>query len=160
MDGHRRMRSDTGETLVETLVALVILSLAAVAILAGIQLSTKASDIHRKQSTGGAYVRSYAEAIQNHVATVGADNYRPCAGPDAYNLPTVTSRLNLPSGYSASHAQATRLTSTGQGASCPGTDLGVQRLDLTVRSQDGRSVEHLTIVLRRSCDPSAPPCAG
>ena len=53
-----------GATLVETLVALVILGIAGVAILAGLQLSVTASDIHRKQTSGGAYVRGYAEAIE------------------------------------------------------------------------------------------------
>jgi Tfp pilus assembly protein PilE len=151
MDGPRDLRSDSGETLVETLVALVILSLAAVAILAGIQLSTMASDIHRKQSTGGAYVRSYAEAIEKYVSSPGADNYKPCAAAEAYNLSAVTSQLNLPSGYEPHHAPAVPLTSTGEPGSCP--DQGVQRLDLTVKSADERAVEHLTVVLRRSCEP-------
>lgn len=154
MDVRDQLRSDTGETLVETLVALVILSLAAVAILAGVQFSTMASDIHRKQATGGAYVRSYAEAIEKYVSLPGADNYQPCAGGDAYNLGDVTSQLNLPAGYSAHHAAAVPLTSTGAPASCP--DRGVQRLELTVHSPDDRAVEHLTVVLRRSCDPSLP----
>lgn len=157
MDRLRGLRSDIGETLVETLVALVILSLAAAAILAGIQLSTTASDIHRKQSTGGAYVRSYAEAIEKYVSLPGSDNYLPCAEADEYNLSAVNDQLNLPTGYEAHHAAAVPLTSTGADASCP--DQGVQRLDLRVHSPDHRAVEHLTVVLRRSCDPSAP-CTG
>jgi type II secretory pathway pseudopilin PulG len=144
------LRGDTGETLVETLVALAILSLAAVAILAGVELSTKASDIHRKQTTGGAYVRSYAEAIEKYVNAAGADNYKPCAGADSYNISAVTSQLDLPSGYSAHHTAALGLTSTGGTTSC--TDIGVQRLDLTIASSDSRASEQLTIILRRPCD--------
>lgn len=156
MDGRRDLysavRSERGETLVETLVALVILGLAAVAILGGVQMSTVASDIHRKQSTGGAYVRSYAEAIERYVSTPGADNYQPCAVADAYNLSAVTSELNLPTGYSAHHAVAVPLDPTGSTLTCPG-DKGIQRLDLTVRSADDRAVEKLTVILRRSCEP-------
>jgi type II secretory pathway pseudopilin PulG len=148
--------SDDGATLVETLVAVVILGIAAVAILAGLQLSVTASDIHRKQSTGGAYVRSYAEAIEKHVSTPGADNYEPCAVPGAYNVSAVTDQLNLPPGYTANHGAATPLTSTGAGAACP--DKGVQRLQLTVRSSDDRAVETLIIIIRRSCAPGGPSC--
>ena len=150
-------RSDIGATLVETLVALAILSIAAVAILAGLQLSVTASDIHRKQSTGGAYVRSYAEAIEKHVSVASADNYVGCASADAYNVSAVISQLNLPSGYTAHHSAATPLTSTGSPTSCP--DNGVQRLQLTVRSSDDRAVETLILVLRRPCAPGGPACA-
>ena len=154
MHARHDLSSETGETLVEVLVALVILSLAAVAILAGLQLSVKTSDIHRKQSTGGAYVRSYAEAIEKHVSASGADNYLPCAEADAYNLSAVTSQLDLPAGYAAHHRQAVPLTATGADGSCP--DQGIQRVELTVSSGDDRAAETLTIILRRSCDPSAP----
>lgn len=156
MDPRRGLGSDTGETLVETLVALVILGLAAVAILAGVQLSTQASDIHRKQTTGGAYVRSYAEAIEKYVDVAGADNYKACAAADAYNVDAVTDQLALPSGYSAHHTAATPLTSTGATTGCP--DPGVQRLDLTISSSDGRASEQLTIVLRRACDTGVTSC--
>ena len=69
--------SDRGESLVEVLLSLTILGIAGVAIMAGLQLSVTASDIHRKQTTGSAYARSYAEAIQRYVA---AGNYAACAG--------------------------------------------------------------------------------
>lgn len=150
------LSSDGGATLVETLVALVILSLAAVAILAGVQLSVQASDMHRKQTTGGAYVRSYAEAIQEHLSTSGSDNYVGCAGPDAYNVDAVMARLDLPTGYQAHHTAAVPLVGAGATASCPGGDQGAQKLLLTVSSNDNRATERLTVVLRRSCDPSSP----
>lgn len=154
MDRRRALRhglgSDSGETLVETLVAIAILSLAAVAILAGVELSTKASDMHRKQTTGGAYVRSYAEAIEKYVDTAGADNYKPCAAANAYNVAAVTNQLDLPAGYTARHTAALGLTSTGSTTSC--ADIGVQRIDLTISSDDGRAAEDLVIVLRRPCD--------
>src|SRR5690348_15563467 len=82
------VRSDRGESLVEVLVALSILGVAAVAILAGLQLSVKTSDIHRKETTGGAYARSYAEAIERYVASA-ADHYVTCAPANAYSPATV-----------------------------------------------------------------------
>lgn len=149
LDLDRRDRSDRGATLVEVLVALSILSIAGVAILAGLQLSVKTSDIHRKQSTGGAYVRSYAEAIERHLDTTG--NYAPCAAANAYAPGTVG--FTVPPGYTATHEAAVPLAGDGTTAAgaCPGADTGVQRLKVTVSSNDSRAVEVLTIVVRRSC---------
>lgn len=141
-------RSDAGTSLVETLVALVILSIAAVAILAGLQLSVVTSDIHRKQSSDGAYVRGYAEAIEQYLNTTG--NYVPCAGANAYSPGTVG--YTVPAGHNAQQAAAVPLVGNGTAATCPGGDDGVQRLRLTVSSADGRATETLTIVVRRSCE--------
>lgn len=143
-------RSDDGSTLVETLVALVILSIAGVAILAGLQLSVMASDIHRKQTSDGAYVRGYAEAIERYLDTTG--NYVKCAGANTYSPATVG--WTEPTGHSAQQAAAEPLAGDGSvaGGACPDRDRGVQRLRLTVSSNDGRAAETLTIVVRRSCE--------
>lgn len=143
-------RSDEGVTLVEVLVALAILSVAGVAILAGLQMSVMASDIHRKQSTGGATVRSYAEAIEKYLRTDG--NYVRCAPAGTYAPAAVG--YALPSGYTASQSAAEPLDGNGSVitiGTCPTRDQGVQRLRLTVSSADGRATERLTIVVRRSC---------
>lgn len=155
-----RRRDERGETLVEVLVALSILGLAALAILAGVQLVTKTSDIHRKATTGGAYVRTFGEAIQRYVSTAGTDNYVACAGANAYRIPAVMNQFAMPTGFTeANFVQAAAVPLSGAGAvgACPGGDTGVQRLNLTVSSPDGRVSENLTIVLRRTCDTS-PPC--
>src|SRR4051812_14134644 len=94
------MRNDSGETLIEVLVAIVILGIAAVAILGGLQLSVAASDIHRKQTTGGAYARSYAEAVERYVAA-DPSNYRPCATANAYTPVAVGFGGALPPGFAA-----------------------------------------------------------
>ncbi|HEX5088232.1 MAG TPA: type II secretion system protein [Nocardioides sp.] len=142
------VRSDDGATLVETLVALAILGIAGVAILAGLQLSVTASDIHRKQSSGGAYLRDYAEAIENYLDTSG--NYVSCAGANAYSPATVG--YTAPPGVPApQQAAAVPLAGDGTARTCPGGDQGIQRLRLTVRSADDRSTETLTIVVRRAC---------
>lgn len=144
-----RDRSDGGATLIEVLVALSILSVAGVAILAGLQLSVKTSDIHRKQSTGGAYVRSYAEAIEKHLDDTG--NYVPCASANAY--PPGAVDFDVPTGYTASHTPAVPLAGNGAaaGGGCPGADTGLQRIKVTVQSNDSRATEVLTVVVRRAC---------
>lgn len=148
----RDLNSDAGATLVEMLVALVILSTAGLAVMAGLQLSITTSDIHRKQSTGGAYVRSYAEAIEKYVSTADA-NYLPCAAANAYSPATIG--FTPPDGYTAAQAPAVPLTGLGAAGSCPGGDVGTQRLTLSLRSNDGRATERLTIVLRKPCGPGS-----
>ncbi len=140
-----RIRGDDGETLVELIVAVAILGVAAVAILAGLQLSVKASDIHRKEATGGAHVRSFAEAIQDYVDTVG---YRPC-GSAKNDYQAVAS---LPTGYTASVESVQSWTGTAW-AACDSS--GTQRVDLTVTSPGSasrRAEESLTVILREPCN--------
>lgn len=145
------LRSDAGLTLIETLISIIILSIAGVAILTGLQLSEKASDIHRKQSTGGAYVRSYAEAIERYLDT--NSNYVACAKSTDYTNAQLTTDngFSVPFGYSATHSDAIPVAGAGGEGSCPGGDTGVQKLKLTVSSNDGRATEHLTIIVRKAC---------
>jgi type II secretory pathway pseudopilin PulG len=154
-----RWGSDRGETLVEILAAVVILGIAGVAIVAGLQMSVTASDIHRKQSTGGAYARSYAEAIEDYVAAA-ADHYVACAAANAYSPATVGFAGDLPGGYTATHGAAMRVPPGGGAAEqCSGNDTGVQQIDITVRSPDGRAAEELTVILRRPCSATMAVCS-
>lgn len=142
--------ADAGATLIEVLMALSILSIAGVAIMTGLQLTVKTSDIHRKQSTGGSSVRSYAEAIEKYLDTDA--NYVRCAAAGTYTPAAVG--YTPPAGYTASQAAAEPLDGNGvviTAGSCPARDRGVQRLTLTVHSNDNRATERLTIVVRRSC---------
>ena len=70
-----------GSTLAEVLVAIVILSIAGVAIVSGMASASLASDTHRKEVTADTVVRSYANVIKQR-AQLGF--YVPCAAPLAY----------------------------------------------------------------------------
>lgn len=150
---------EQGETLVELMVAIAIIGIAAVAILSGLLLSVKASTVHRNQATGGAYVRSFAEAIQNHV---DANGYTACGS--AAGVYQGVSVPDLPSGYTKAVANLQSWTGSAWGA-C--TADGIQRVQLTVTSTGDashRAVETLTVVLRRPCNGPATtsasdPCA-
>jgi len=167
-------RADEGETLVEILVAVVILGLGAVAVLAGFQFAITASTLGRNQSTSDAYVRSVAEAIQTFVA---AGNYKTCAAANSYvgSSPTsstsstdyygtaTTATFTLPHSYTISQAKATAWNGTAF-AAC-GTDYGVQQIVLVVKSTGTgihQATEQLTVTLRRPCNAgpysSASPC--
>jgi hypothetical protein len=119
------------------------------------------SDIHRKEATAGAYVRDYADAIESFVtgsATVKT-GYTPCppANPTApattyqaaYTIPDTHYTANPPgiAYWDTSTSPASWNTS-----GCPSNgDSGIQRLSLSVSSNDGRANEKLVIVIRLPC---------
>lgn len=150
-----RKRDDRGETLVELVVAVAILGIGAVAILSGLMLSVKTSVVHRNEATAGAYVRSFAEAIQNYV---DASGYASCGAATAsYQSVPV---LNLPSGYTRAVTGVQSWNGTAW-SSC--TADGIQRLDLTVTTTGDatrRAVERLTVILRKPCNGSAATAAS
>ena len=150
---------DRGETLVELMIAIAIIGNAAVAILGGLILSVKTSTVHRNEATGGAYVRSFAEAVQNHV---DANGYTACgSAASTYQGVTVP---DLPAGYTKTVTNVQSWTGSAWG-SC--TADGIQRVQLSVTSTGDashRATERLTVVLRRPCNGPATtsasdPCA-
>jgi prepilin-type N-terminal cleavage/methylation domain-containing protein len=144
-------RNDRGETLIELVVAVAILGIAAVAILGGLMVSIRTSVMHRNDASGSAYIRSFAEAIQNAVDSSGG--YQSCASASsAYAGVAVP---DLPAGYSKSVTAVMSWNGSSWGA-C--TADGIQRLDLKVTTT-GSSVlqaeETLTVVLRQPCNGNA-----
>ena len=150
MDG-----SDRGETLLELVVAVMIMSIALVAVVSSVGVGILVSDIHRKQATAGAYVRDFAETIQNAVAGGG---YVECAGTASYGSPA---GFTPPSGYTNSVLAVKYWNGTGWQPGCA-TDTGLQQLTLEVRSDDTRTAaqvtERLVVVLRKPCRPADPAC--
>jgi type II secretory pathway pseudopilin PulG len=139
MHVRHRVEGERGETLLELLIAITLLAVAAVAIASGMALSIKVSDIHRKQARASAYLHSYAESIENQIATSG---YQPGCAP-TYSAPTP------PSGYAVSTMTVMNVWN-GSSWSC-GTDVGIQRLTLGIHSTDNRADEKLVIVVRKPC---------
>jgi|1186.fasta_scaffold51153_2 prepilin-type N-terminal cleavage/methylation domain-containing protein len=153
-------RSERGETLIELLLALAILGIAGVAIVEGMLVGVRSSVIHRNDATGGTYVRSFAEAIQNSVDVSGG--YKSCAtASSAYAGVAVP---GLPSGYTKS-VTAVQSWNGSTWGTC--TTDGLQRLDLKVTTTGDsvhRAQETLTVILRQPCNGSATtagdnPCA-
>ncbi len=140
---------ERGESLLELLIALAIMSVAVVAVVGGLLTSILTSDLHRKQSTAGAAVHDYAEVVEKYV--VGA-TYTSCAAPSAYNPATVG--YTAPTGYTAS-AVAVRYWSGTAWTTSPCTDVGLRELTLQVASSDTRASEQLVVVLRKPCGVSS-----
>ena len=132
--------NDTGETLIEVIMAVTIMGIAVVAIVGGIATTILMSDVHRKQATAGAYVRDYAEAVETYVAGGHYDsstspNYLPSpAGfTDPGFTPTVTSVFCW--------------NATAFGTCAAGNT--VQQVTLNVASTDSRASESLAVVVRQ-----------
>lgn len=147
-----RTPQQAGETLIELLMAVVIMGIAAVAIVGGISTSIMMSDIHHKQATAGASVRDFAEAIETGVAT--SSKYTTGAGAaGAYQ-----SLYLAPSGYVRS-VTAVACWNGSQFVAQPCSDRGVQRVSLTVASGDRRATETLDVIVRKPCREIDPACA-
>lgn len=131
--------ADDGLSLVELLVAVAILGIAFVAIVGGMMTAVLVSDIHRKQATAGTALRAYAETIE-------AAAYEQCT---AGNLPAYS--YTPPAGFSASidGVQVWDEATPAGFVDCASTDPGLQRLQLTVASADGRARETLQVIKRR-----------
>ena len=144
-------RSEAGETLLELVMAVTIMGIALVAIVGGLVTSILVSDTHRKQAAAGAFARDYGAAIQNAVATGG---YKPC---DATGYASTAVTGFDTTGYTKSIKSVAYWNGSGWQGSC-GTDRGLQKVTVLVRSNDSRASEQLDVVLRKPCRISDPAC--
>lgn len=142
-----RAVGDKGETLIELVAAIAILGVCVVAIGSGIVLSIKISDMHRSETTANAYVRSYAEAIEN---TVANSTWQGCSANSATYQSPAGFALPSSSQYTASVSNIQFWNGSAFTGSCS-SDYGLQQLTLTVASTDSRATEQLTLVIRKPC---------
>ncbi|MBM0126249.1 PulJ/GspJ family protein [Pimelobacter simplex] len=130
---------ERGDTLVEVMVAVAILGIAAVAIMAGLTLSASISGKDRGQSTSTTDVRNFAEYIESEVAS-GA-----FVSSGLYTWPG-NSSVEVVQAECLSKASAT--TASPVWGSCP-SDGGLQKLKLKATANG--MVETLTIVVAKRC---------
>lgn len=131
---------DRGESLLELVIAILILGICVVAIGTGIALSVKMSAVHRAQSLAQEFLHNYAETI--------GSGYQPCNGcatdPDYVNgLPT-------PNGFGAPTESVSYWDGTAFKADRPAADPGLQQVTLNLTSNDGLVKESLVVVLRQA----------
>jgi type II secretory pathway pseudopilin PulG len=154
-------RDDRGETLIELMVALVIMATAVVALVGGVATSVKVSDIHRKQAKSQAYLRAFAEGIEASVANYPT-GYTECTAGSIPTAPYESTFSIPPADQTAYNRQVVDVSvwnrTTSTYTACPTTgDAGVQRLTLRVWSSDDRASETLVILVREPCRPPVDP---
>jgi len=140
-----RLRDERGESLLELLMAVVIMGVTVAAVVGALAVAARTSDIHRKQATAGTSARDYAEAVSRRVAG-GA--YTGCALPPAFAPAAVG--FTAPAGYTASVVSVTYWNGSSFAAGC-GTDTGLQQVVVALASADGRATERAAVVVRKPC---------
>lgn len=131
----RRAGNQAGFTLVETLIGVSILGIGVVGVVGGMATSVKTADIGASSAEANLAVRAYAEAL----ATLA---YVDCSPPYATGY-------TAPTGYTASNTVAYWDIATTKFIGTCGTDSGLQRVTLTVASDDGRATETLLVAKRK-----------
>ena len=138
----RTRRSQRGETLIESLVAITILSMVAAASFTGLRTVLGSSSQHKEGAVAETLLRSAAERIQDPDVSYRPDA-GPCGGGPYLGLPTrtgyqITMRVrywNAPSNTptpAASYAMAFLSPTI-----CPATDPGLQSITLSITTPSG-----------------------
>ena len=135
--------NDSGETLIELIIAVAITGITVIALVGGIATTILMSDIHRKQATAGSYVRSYAEAVGNYVAVPG--NFDPTTSPSTLQTDV---GFAAPTGFAATVTAPVRCWTGSAFGTCLASST-VQQVTLNVASTDARASESLVIVVRK-----------
>lgn len=145
-------RADRGETLIESLLSLMFVSIVITVILAGIAVSSLLSGDHRQFTVSDVAVKTAAESLQGTTYIVGACGATVVAGCSTqYSAPAV------PSGYTVS-IESVRCWPAGAGTtydvatfpSCTtSNDNGLQVLRIITRSTDGHAQEVTQLMKRQ-----------
>lgn len=141
-------RSESGTTLIELLVTIVIMGVAFVVIVGGIGTAIIGSDIQKNQAGADVVARSAAEDIT-------AQPYQPCTATPAV---TPAYAFTAPSGFDVTTTPVSYWNSKNNKfqANCPdeaaGGDAGLQLVSITATSAPGTrrpSTETVELVKRR-----------
>jgi Tfp pilus assembly protein PilV len=141
---------DRGESLIELLVAVLIIGTAVVAVVGGLGTAIMMSDLHRKQAGVAEHMKIYAADIESAVAA-SSTQYADCAMPMYPNYSSA--------GYTGTVTQVRYWNGSAFVTSCAPGDPGVQRLTLHVSSPDGRVDQTMDLIIRRPCRPTDSLCS-
>ena len=145
-----RLSGDSGTSLIEVLMAVVILGIAGAAILSGLLASVRGSDVHRKEAQAETALVSAVEAIKDpSIARV------PCAGTSTASYLAAARSATLPATWNPT--TTVRITSVRYsngatfGTTCHDTDalrhlLRAQLITVEVSSPDGRVRQSVSVV--------------
>jgi Tfp pilus assembly protein PilV len=132
-------RPEDGATLIEVLIAVMILGVAVVAFIGALGTGVVSSDVHRRQATAETAIRRYAEAVK--------------ARPFTATCPTTTypissGTFSAPAGFTASVPQV-RYVAADNSITTTCSPTAVQVVTVAIESTDGKVDASLDIVKRR-----------
>lgn len=137
-----RRQSERGDTLVEVLMAVIVVGVAFVGILMGLGTSIRLSGVDRSNANIRTLLTSSAESVKSQP-------YVPCPGVNgsSYNP---ASGVTVPSGYYLEINELKFWNGTSFQTTCPATDQGLQLVGVKGESPDAMAKEFLTVVKRSS----------
>lgn len=144
--------SERGDTLLEVLIAVVILGIAGTAIMSGFASSIVLSAVHRKLATTASDSGNFGELLDKAIddKTIA---YKPC--------PSATAAYSSPPGFTPAANNTSAVTAVDYwngtsfvGACPPGGDQGVQRVSVSVTNTDTRAISRVQIIIRKPCHPA------
>lgn len=74
----KTLADETGETLVELMITIMIMAVGVTAVVAALSMTIKGSDLHHSLAQGEVMVRDYGEAIKDKAINITP--YKPCPG--------------------------------------------------------------------------------
>lgn len=143
-----RVRGQRGESLIESLLAITILSMIVAASYGGLQVAMRASVQQEESAVAGMMLRNAAELLQDpdreyidSAGCKGSDNYEDLPSEPGYGtVETSVQSIESPTGGSEKKL--------GEPAACPEVDPGLQQIELTVTTPTGE-LEQMQIIKRR-----------
>jgi type II secretory pathway pseudopilin PulG len=163
----RRVSSEAGETLVEVMVAMIVLGISVVAIMGALFVTSRTGFFNEKQSRADLVLRDFAETLKGRgETTIGSTTYNatylPCEtlGTGSYPAytppaPNTTYRASITKIEYLNGYSGTSPIWRAQSQGCPpGGDQGLQRLTLEVKSpsadQTGNEAVETTTIIKRN----------
>jgi type II secretory pathway pseudopilin PulG len=144
-------RSEEGDTLIEVLIALVIISIAVTGLLGALITSITTSGEHRSLSVEDTVLRSYAEAYENQIQFQSPPLFRECSTASEYMAAGLKSPTT-PAQYNVSFTvQYGNTTGSSFDQTCGASDkTGVQLI--TLNAQGPGAIQTLAFVVRNPND--------
>ena len=143
----RSYSRERGDTLIEVLVAVVVIALAVTAIVGALVAGIGASGEHRNLAVDDTLLKSQADALKQRIELGTNPQFHACAAPSDYQ-----GLISQHAGYTVT-VQVQYWSGTAFGTSCPSDprDQQLQLVQITAATSDGAATQALSFVVR---DPS------
>ena len=135
----RDEQNETGDTLVEVLVSLLVMSICGLALMLTFTTSITASAEHRNLAALDTVLRSASESALSQIQQQSSALFTSCASASYYNSNLT---LSPPTGFSVTITSVQYWTGssfTAIGAACPSSSLQPQLLTMTALASNGVS---------------------